>query len=59
MLILSRRPGQKIIVDQTIEIELLRIDHNQATIGITAPSNVAIYREEIWTKIQQAHDAEN
>jgi carbon storage regulator len=51
MLVLSRREGQKIIIGKNIQIELLRINGNQASLGVSAPSDVSVHREEIQQRI--------
>jgi carbon storage regulator len=52
MLILTRNVGQKIVIGDDIVIYLLEIQGRQARIGIQAPEDVSIHREEIWLKIQ-------
>jgi carbon storage regulator len=61
MLILTRRPGQRIIMDNGfIEITLLSIRNNQARIGIEAPLSVDVYREEIFIKkLQEGYQKPN
>lgn len=51
MLVLTRRAGQKIIINDTICIELLKISGGQASIGIEAPEEVTVYREEVYERI--------
>jgi len=53
MLILSRKNGQRIMVDHDIAITVLDIKHGQVRIGIDAPKNVQVHREEIYMRIQQ------
>ena len=48
MLILSRRVGEKIIVADDITIEVVEISGSVVRIGITAPREVPVYREEIY-----------
>lgn len=48
MLILLRKTGEKIVINDDISITLLGIDKNRARIGIDAPKSIAIYREEIY-----------
>jgi len=50
MLILGRREGEAIYVGDTIILKLLKIDRDQVQIGIDAPSNILILREELKTK---------
>ena len=47
MLVLSRRLGQRFRIGPDIEITIVKIDRNSVRIGIEAPGNVAIVREEI------------
>ena len=47
MLVLSRKLNEKIVIDGGIVITIVKIDRNQVRIGIEAPGNVSIYREEI------------
>lgn len=54
MLVLTRNKGQSIMIDDNIVITALGVYGNQVRIGITAPSEVAIHREEIYDKIQAA-----
>jgi carbon storage regulator len=53
MLILSRREGEALIIDNDVKIKILAIKGNQVSVGIEAPESVTIHREEIYKKIQQ------
>lgn len=53
MLILSRNKGQKIMINQDIVISIVEVSGDQVRIGIEAPEQVTIYREEIYNAIQQ------
>ncbi|MBU5670952.1 carbon storage regulator CsrA [Paenibacillus brevis] len=53
MLILSRNKGQKIMLNHDIVISIVDIGGDQVRIGIEAPTEVSIYREEIYEAIQQ------
>ncbi|GIP60208.1 carbon storage regulator CsrA [Paenibacillus sp. FSL W8-0186] len=53
MLILSRNKGQKIIIDHNIVISVVEVSGEQVRIGIEAPADVSIYREEIYDAIQE------
>ena len=52
MLVLTRRPGETIRIGQNVVITVLRVAPGQVKIGIDAPSDVAIHREEIFRRIQ-------
>ena len=47
MLVLSRKLGEKIVIGDNIIVTVVKIDRNQIRIGIEAPSDVPVYREEI------------
>jgi len=52
MLILTRRAGESIIIGDDITITLLGIRSNQVRIGISAPKDVSVHREEIYRRIK-------
>ena len=47
MLVLSRKLGEKIVIGDNIVVTVVKIDRNQIRIGIEAPSEIPVYREEI------------
>ena len=47
MLVLSRKLGEKIVIGDNIIVTVVKIDRNQIRIGIEAPQEVPVYREEI------------
>lgn len=47
MLVLSRKLGEKIVIGDKIVVTVVKIDRNQIRIGIEAPQEVSVYREEI------------
>ena len=53
MLILTRRVGEKLIIDGDITITLAGIRGNQIRIGIEAPPEVKVHREEIYNRIRK------
>lgn len=53
MLILSRSKGQKIMINDNIVLSVIEVNGDQVRIGIEAPVNVTIYREEIYEAIKQ------
>lgn len=55
MLILSRKNGQKIIINDEIEITILESKMDNCKIAINAPKDVKIYREEVYVQIQNAN----
>jgi len=53
MLILTRRTGERILIGDDVEIMVLGVRGNQVRIGIQAPANISVHREEIYHRIQQ------
>lgn len=51
MLLLTRRPGEKLIINDNITITVLSVKGNQIRIGIDAPREVKVHREEIYERI--------
>jgi carbon storage regulator len=47
MLVLSRKSGQRLVIDDDIVITVLKVRGNQVRIGIEAPASVRIRREEV------------
>jgi carbon storage regulator len=47
MLVLSRKLGEKIVIGDNIVVTVVKIDRNQIRIGIEAPGDIPVYREEI------------
>lgn len=55
MLVLTRKPGQKLIIANDIEITILEIRGESVKIGIQAPKNIPVYREEVYDEIRKAN----
>lgn len=53
MLILSRKLNEAIQIGDKIKITVVEIRGNKIRLGIEAPGDVEVYRQEIWTTIQQ------
>lgn len=55
MLVLSRKPQQKIIIgDSLITVQILNIDNGSVRLGFEAPRDISIHRQEIYARLQQA-----
>lgn len=63
MLILTRRISESLIINDDITIKVLGINGRQVRLGIEAPKNVSVHREEIYARIQnelaQSEEQEN
>jgi carbon storage regulator len=55
MLILTRRTGESLRIGQDIEITVLGVKGGQVRIGVKAPRDVAVHREEIFNRIHNGH----
>lgn len=56
MLILTRRVGETLMVGDEVTITVLGVKGNQVRIGVNAPKDVAVHREEIYQRIQNEKD---
>ena len=59
MLILTRKVGEALMVGDDVNITVLGVKGNQVRIGVNAPKEVAVHREEIYQRIQKEKDESN
>jgi carbon storage regulator len=53
MLILTRRVGETLMIGDEVTVTVLGVKGNQVRIGVNAPKNVAVHREEIYERIKR------
>lgn len=56
MLVLTRFPGEKIIINDEITIMVAAVNGEQVRIAIEAPKNIPVHREEVLVKIKRAQE---
>ena len=59
MLILTRRVGETLMVGDDITVTVLGVKGNQVRLGVNAPKDVAVHREEIYLRIQGEQEPDN
>jgi carbon storage regulator len=57
MLIITRRPGEKIMLGDDIVVHVMEIVGNSVRVGIQAPRSLPVYREEIWNAVRDENRA--
>lgn len=55
VLVLSRKKGESIVIQDQIEITILSVDGDTVKVGISAPKHVDIFRKEVYLSIQEAN----
>lgn len=53
MLVLTRNTGEKIMIGDDVEVTVLSVTGNQVRLGVEAPKDVPVHREEIYQRIRQ------
>jgi carbon storage regulator len=57
MLIITRRPGEKVMIGDDIVVEVIEVSGSSVRIGIDAPKSVRVYREEIYSAVKAENTA--
>jgi carbon storage regulator len=55
MLILSRKPGESIVIDGHIRVKVMRLEGDVVKLGIEAPVTVPVHRQEVYEEIQRSN----
>lgn len=55
MLILSRKTGESVVIDGRIIVKIIRTDGDTVKVGIEAPSDIPVHRQEVYEEIQRAN----
>lgn len=53
MLIITRKPGEKIMLGDDVTVEIIGVSGSSVRLGIAAPRDLPIYREEIWAAVKE------
>jgi carbon storage regulator len=53
MLILSRKSGESIVIDGNVRVKILRVDGDVVKLGIEAPAEVPVHRQEVYEEIER------
>jgi carbon storage regulator len=57
MLIITRKPGEKIMLGDDVVVHVMEIVGNSVRVGIQAPRSLPVYREEIWDAVRKENQA--
>ena len=57
MLIITRKPGEKIMLGDDVVVHVMEIVGNSVRVGIQAPRSLPVYREEIWDAVREENRA--
>lgn len=57
MLIITRKPGEKIMLGDDVVVHVMEIVGNSVRVGIQAPRSIPVYREEIWNAVRDENQA--
>jgi carbon storage regulator len=58
LLIITRKPGERIMVGDDVVLQVIEIAGGSVRVGIDAPRSTPVYREEIWNAVRREREAE-
>lgn len=53
MLLITRRAGEKVMIGPDVVIQIVEVSGNSVRLGITAPREIGVYREELWEAVKR------
>ena len=56
MLVLTRKPGQSIMIGDGVEVQVLSVAGEKVRLGITAPRDVSLFRNEVYDRIESENE---
>jgi carbon storage regulator len=56
MLVLTRKVGEEIVIGDNVRVRIVAVQNQRIRLGITAPQQVAVHREEIYHRLQDYND---
>lgn len=56
MLILTRRVGESVVIGDDVDVTVLGVKGNQVRLGVKAPREIAVHREEIYQRIRRENE---
>tara|TARA_B100001109_G_scaffold102924_1_gene83877 strand:- start:321 stop:503 length:183 start_codon:yes stop_codon:yes gene_type:complete len=59
MLILTRKSGESLMIGEDVSVTVLGVKGNQVRIGINAPKDISVHREEVFDKIKDKSEEDN
>jgi carbon storage regulator len=55
MLILSRKPGESIVIDGRVIVRIMRVEREVVKVGIEAPLEISVHRQEVYEEIRRSN----
>lgn len=56
MLTITRRPGERILIGDDVVVEIVEVTGTTVRLGITAPRELRVYREELWERVRRENE---
>lgn len=56
MLVLTRRVGEEIVIGDMVRVTIVAVHNQRVKLGVTAPSQVTVHREEVHQRLLDIHD---